>query len=119
MAKEKVVLGEDGHYIVDGIRLHGKLLPKVGLSTVQCVGSDRYAAKITEVDPNYKWFKMSNQVAVLVTRKNSPRYGKYVKGEVNENGKVKPGPTPYHTCINFDTFHIVDYEAKTELDPSF
>ena len=120
-SKLKVVLtqSEDGHYIVNGTLLKGKFLPEIGKSTVRYVGSDRYAQKIIEVASDYSYFRMdSGELAVLVTRKNSRRYGEYVSGSI-VNGKPKPGSTPYITCMNSDTFHIVDYEAKTYYDPSF
>ena len=70
---------EDGTigYEVNGVLLKSKLLPVVGRSVVQHVGSDTYAYKIKEVAPDYGWFKLNDGgLAVLVTRKNSSRYGK-------------------------------------------
>lgn len=116
-----LVKGTDGkiRYEVNGTMLRGNILPAVGLSTVRSVGSDHYAQKITKVAEDYSWFELeTGELAVLVTRKNSKRLGRYVKGEI-KNGKRVPGPTPYWTCMGYDTFHVVDYEAKTELDPSF
>ena len=106
-------------YEVNGVMLRENRLPRVGLSTVRHIGSDSYAQKIVEVAPDFSWYKLStNEIAVLVTRKNSRRYGKYVLGELIK-GKGVPFKTPYITCMNHDTFWMVDYEAKTELDPSF
>lgn len=114
---------EDGTigYEVNGVLLKSKLLPIVGRSVVQHVGTDTYAYKIKEVAKDYSWFSLENGggLAVLVTRKNSPRYGKYVEGSFDSKGKAKPHRTPYVTCMNYETFWIVDYEAKTEYDPSF
>lgn len=106
-------------YSINGTILRGELLPKVGLSTVQNVGTDSYARKIAEVSPDFTWFKHDDgSVAVLVTRKNSQRCGHYVAGTLT-NGKPKPGPTPYITCMGYDTYHIVSYEAETYYDPHF
>lgn len=110
----------DGTYVINGVNYKGKHLPKVGMSVCQYVGTDRYAYKIESVAPDYSYFKLKNGgVAVLVTRKNSLRYGEYVQGFFNEKGKAKPGPTPYITCIGFDTYHVVDYEATDYRDPHF
>lgn len=105
---------------VNGTLLRRPILPSIGKSVVRNVGSDSYAHKIKEIAPDYTWFVLENNaVAVLVTRKNSKRCGCYVCGFIDTDGKYKPRPTPYRTCISYDTYWIVDYEAKDELDPSF
>ena len=110
----------DGTYIINSVQYKGKHLPKPGMSVCQYVGSDRYAYKIESVASDYSYFKLvGGGVGVLVTRKNSPRYGKYVSGYINEKGKPKPGATPYVTCMNFETYHVVDYEATDYRDPNF
>ena len=77
----KLVKDSEGRvrYEVNGVMLRENRLPRVGLSTVRHIGSDSYAQKIVEVAPDFSWYKLStNEIAVLVTRKNSRRYGKYV-----------------------------------------
>ena len=111
---------EDGKYVINGVIYKGKHLPKPGMSVVQCVGTDRYAYKIEFVSPDLSYFRLQKGgIAVLVTRKNSPRYGTYVQGFINEKGKPKPGSTPYITCMTYDTYHVVDYEATDYRDPNF
>jgi len=110
----------DGTYIINGVQYKGKHLPKPGMSVCQYVGSDRYAYKIESVAPDYSYFKLvGGGVGVLVTRKNSRRYGTYVQGFLNAKGKAKPGNTPYITCMTYDTYHVVDYEATDYRDPNF
>jgi hypothetical protein len=108
----------DGTYIINGIEYKGKHLPKPGMSVCRYVGTDRYAYKIESVAPDYSYFKLVNGgVAVLVTRKNSRRYGTYVQGFINAKGKAKPGDTPYITCMTYNTYYVVDYEATDYRDP--
>jgi len=120
MKKGFLVQDSEGHYIVNGTTLRDRFFPCVGFWTSRSVGSDHYGQQIVEVAKDLTWFKHSDgSLAVLVTRKNSPRYGRYVAGYFDAKGHAKPGPTPYRTCMGFDTYHICNHEVKTELDPSF
>ena len=119
---KKGIISQDaeGRYIVKGVTLRDRFFPCVGFWTSRSVGSDRYGQQITEVADDLTWFKHSNgELAVLVTRKNSPRYGSYVSGYFDEKGRAKPGKTPYRTCMGFDTFHICNHKVEDYLDPSF
>lgn len=116
---ELVIKNGKIHYKVNGILLKDDMLPEVGMRAVRYVGTDTYAYTIDFVSEDYSWYRMSNGlVAVLVTRSNSRRKGKYVIGR-EKKGKYVPNKTPYFSCINFDTFWLVRGKAENYFAPSF